>query len=414
MIFQRAVKVSLADVGIRDRRRLAALLEAYRGAVNFFIRLLWKDPQAGFNTATSKRLVRTRLSSRYRDQALKQAVETVKGTRKSAQALGVKPGRPVFRGQAILDAKFAKVLLKPPRSEEHDLEIRLACLHKGHPLTLKSKRTTVLNRWLACPGATIVHGCSLGDGDQLSLWVSIPAPPKREAGEVLGADVGVTKLLATSAGVFHGREFRAVRDKVKRRRPGSKGRRRARRERDQLICETTKHLPWDRIRAVAFEDLSGIKFGKRRGRGRRFRRAMAPWRPPKVAQRLTCLAQEHGVLEIAVPARGNSTTCLECGYWSRKNRRGCLFRCLQCGYEADADTVGAIASKRLGEQLLPDRLEAWRDACRRDKAQREQRTERARRRGLALAAKRRAQREAQEAAAAEAAALEEVSAKRRT
>lgn len=401
MVFQRAVKVSLKWVGIRDRRRLAALLEAYRGAVNAFIRLLWSDPAAGFNTATSKRLTRTRLSSRYRDQALKQAIETVNATRKSAQALGVKAGRPVFRGQAILDQKFAKVVLEPERSGPHDLKIRLSCLHKGHPLVLESKRTAVLNRWLACPGATIVHGCALGDGDLLTLWVSVLAPGKRESGEVLGVDVGVTKLLATSEGEFLGREFRAVRDKVKRRRPGSRGRLRARRERDQLICETTKRLPWGRIRAVAFEDLSGIKFGKRRGRGRPFRRAMAAWRPPKVAQRLTCLAQEHGVLDLPVSARGNSTTCLECGHRSRKNRRGCVFRCVECSYTADADTVGAIASKRLGEQRLGERLREWQEACRSDEAKREQRKARAQARGLALAAKRRAQQEAAQAREAE-------------
>jgi len=401
MVFQRAVKVSLQAIGIRDRRRLAALLEAYRGAVNFYVRLLWKDPSAGFNTATSKRLVRTRLSRRYCDQALKQAVETVSATRKSARALGVKPGRPVFRGQAILDQKFATVLVGEPRGDEHDLTIRLSSLHKGHRLSLKSKRTAVLNRWLACPGASIVHGCGLGDGGTLILWVSIPAPTKRTTGDVLGVDVGVTKLLATSEGAFFGREFRAVRDKVKRRRPGSKGRRRARRERDQLICETTRLLPWDRLRAVAFEDLSGIKFGKRRGRGRTFRRAMAAWRPPLVAKRLTCLAQEHGVLDIPVPARGNSTTCLECGHRSRHNRRGCLFRCLECGFEADADTVGAIASQRLGQQRLGERLQAWEATCRQDEAKRIQRKERAQRRGLAIAAKRRAQREASETLARE-------------
>jgi hypothetical protein len=394
--FRRAVKISLKWVGIRDRRRLAALLEAYRGAVNFFIRQLWKDPQASFCTGTSKRLVRTRLSARYRDQALKQAVETVAATRKSAKALGVTPRRPVFRGQAILDAKFAQVVLHPERSAEHDLVVRLSCLQKGKRLVLKSKRTRVLNRWLAFPTAQGVHGCALGDGDLLTIWVSFTAPAKRETGAVLGVDVGVTKLLATSEGAFLGRELRAVRDKVRRRRPGSRGRRRARRERDQLICAAVKGLPWERLRAVAFEDLGGIKCGKKPGRGRTFRRAMAAWRPPLVAQRLTCLAQEHGVLDVLVPPRGNSTTCLECGHRARGNRQGCVFRCLTCGFEADADTVGAIASARHGIRLLDGRLQAWTEQCAQDQAQRERRRAAAKRRGEAQAAKHRARRAARE------------------
>ena len=54
VILQRAVKVSLQWVGPKDRRRLAALLQAYRAAVNFFVRLLWREPSLGFTTATSK------------------------------------------------------------------------------------------------------------------------------------------------------------------------------------------------------------------------------------------------------------------------------------------------------------------------------------------------------------------------
>src|SRR5690606_29604808 len=131
--------------------------EAYRGAVNFFIRLLWREPHATFSTATSKRLARTRLSSRYRDQALKQAIEVVSSTRKSARALGVVPGRPVFRGQAVLDAKFVRVTLGGVLGDvpgtRSDLTVRVSCLSKGRRLELSSRRTRVLNRWLSLPGA---------------------------------------------------------------------------------------------------------------------------------------------------------------------------------------------------------------------------------------------------------------------
>lgn len=393
MELRRAVTISLKWVSVRDRRRLAALLEAYRGAVNHFIRLLWREPGASFSTTTSKRLQRTRLSSRYRDQALKQAIETVSGTRKSAQALGVNPSCPIFRGRAILDGKFAKLVLGPVPRAGYDLTVRLSSLKKGKRLELPSKRTRVLNRWLSMPGAELVAGCGLGDDDLLILWVKFPAPAKRAAGPVLGVDVGVTKLLATSDGAFLGRSFRSVRDKVRRRKPGSRGRRRARRERDQLVCALTKRLPWSRIRAVAFEDLSGIKRGKRRGRGRAFRRAMAPWRPPLVAKRLSCLAQEHGVYDVLVPPRGNSTTCLHCGHRARKNRKGCTFCCVRCGFTADADHVGAIASRNHGVKLLPSRVQEWKNLSAKDQAARDRRRELARRRGLAQGEKKKRARE---------------------
>lgn len=394
MVLRRAVKVSLCALGPRDRRRLAALLQAYRGAVNFFLRLLWREPGAGFDTKTSKRLERTRLSARYRDQALKQATELVSATRKSAAALGVQAGRPHFRGMAVLDAKFVRFA---PGDDEHDLVIRLSCLNKGKPLEIRSKRTRVLKKWLARPGARLVAGCGLGDGELLTLWVELPEPGKRESGPVLGVDVGVTNLLATSEGEFLGTDFRDVRDKIRRRRPGSKGRRRARRERDDLVCASVKRLPWSEVRAVAYEDLTGIKRGKKPGRGKPFRKAVAAWRPPLVEQRLTCLAVEQGVFAVPVPARGNSTTCTLCGHRSRKNRRGSLFLCLGCGFQDDADHVGAVAAKRRGEELLAGTIEAWQEERQRAEAKREGRRAAARKRGQATAEKWRAKRRAEEA-----------------
>jgi transposase len=230
-----------------------------------------------------------------------------------------------------------------------------------------------------------VLGGALGGGDRLTLWVEFAAPEKPLAGRVLGVDVGVNKLLATSDGELLGRGFRSVRDKIRRRRPGSRGRRRARRERDQLICEATRRLPWDEISAVAFEDLRGIKRGKRAGQRRAFRRALAPWRAGFVEQRLECLAAERGVLAIAVPAWRNSTTCPECGHWSKRNRRGEEFRCLKCGFSADADVVGARAARERGSSQLLEAYEAWQRRSVEARAQRERRQEAARRRGAATA-----------------------------
>ena len=398
VLLRRAVKVSLQWVGPKNRRRLAALVEAYRAAVNFFIRLLWRDPTAGFCTATSKQLVRTRLSARYRDQALKQAVESVKGTRASARVpfareMGTRAGRPYFRGSAVLDAKFVQRIERCPTAE-HDLVVTLSCLTKGKPLRLRTRATRVLNRWLKAPGARLVVGCALGHGDWLTLWVEFPAPEKHVTGRVLGVDVGVNKLLATSDEQVLGGGFRQVRDKIRRRRPGSKGRRRARRERDQLICEATKQLPWSEVSAVAFEDLRGIKRGKRPGQGRSFRRRLAPWRAGFVEQRLECLAAERGVLAIPVPAWRNSTTCPQCRHWSRRNRHGERFCCLRCGFSADADVVGARAASVRGAARLPEAFEDWQRRCVEAAAQRTRRHEAAQRRGLATAEARRRERAA--------------------
>lgn len=397
-MLQRAIKASLQWVGPKDRRRLAALLQAYRAAVNFFIRLLWREPGLGFTTATSKRLAQTRLSGRYRDQALKQACEIVGATKKSAAATGATPGRPFFRGTAILDAKFVDVVER--EDGEHDLVVRLSSLKKGERLTLRSKRTAVLKKWLARPGARLVQGAGLGSGDLLTLWVELPTPELRLTGPVLGVDVGARQLLATSDGMFLGSGFRDVRDKVKRRKPGSKGRRRARRERDDLICAAVKQLPWTEISAVALEDLTGIKRGKKPGQGKALRRALAAWRAPLVHQRALALAAEHGVLAISVPPFWNSTTCLVCRHRSKANRSGNVFRCQSCGHVDDADHVGALAAKGRAEQVLLEAIQRDTEERQAAGAKREQRKAAAKARGVRTAEKRRREREAAEAAKA--------------
>lgn len=401
MLLRRAIKVSLQWLGPKDRRRLAALVQAYRAAVNFFIRLLWREPGLKLDTPTSKRLVRTRLSARYRDQALKQAIELVAGTRASAAALGVAPGRPRFRGSAVLDAKF--VSIEPaPGAKEFDLIVRISSLKKGERLRLTTKRTAMLKKWLARPGARLVQGAGLGDGDLLTLWVELPKPELRLGGPVLGVDVGVRQLLATSDGMFLGSDFPAVRDKVRRRKPGSKGRRRARRERDDLICAAVKQLPWAEVSAVALEDLTGIKRGKKPGQGKKLRRALAPWRTPLVHQRAIALAAEHGVLAISVPSWWNSVTCPVCRHRSKENRVRNVFRCQGCGHVDDADRVGALAAKARAEGQLLEAIQTDDEERKTAQSKREARKAAAKARGLRTAEKRR---RAREAAAAKAASV---------
>ena len=94
---RRACKVTLKFTTGKKRRALTALLVAYRAGVNFYIRSLWSTP-GKLDAATLARLQNTRLSERYKSQALKQALETVVATKLSAKALGtpcrrVNPGR---------------------------------------------------------------------------------------------------------------------------------------------------------------------------------------------------------------------------------------------------------------------------------------------------------------------------------
>jgi IS605 OrfB family transposase len=190
------------------------------------------------------------------------------------------------------------------------------------------------------------------------VWVEFPRPQARDSGDVIGIDVGIGRLLATSDERAIGEDWRQISARVRRRRPGSKGKRRARTARDHYINRAVKQLPWNRLSAIGFEDLNGLKRGKSRTRGKNFRKAAAPWTYRRVRQRIECLASENRVLPVAVDPRGTSRTCPACGEDDRRNRKGEVFRCIACDHTGDADFIGArnILTKTvaaLGRVLSP-------------------------------------------------------------
>ncbi|MGH9755449.1 MAG: RNA-guided endonuclease InsQ/TnpB family protein [Blastocatellia bacterium] len=333
---RRAARISLQFVTESKRRKIDALLEAYRAAVNFYIRSLWEKP-GKLDKATLQRLKQTRLSERYKSQALKQAIEIVVATKKSAKELGVAVTCPIFKGAAILDAKF--ITVEEGRGS-FDLVIKLSVLKKGERLVIPTKRTVVLNKWLDKPSAKLIQGCALSE-NSLILWVEAPDAEIKTDGEVLVVDIGINKLLTDSNGNHYGKEFKKIRDKIKRRKPGSKSRRRAFKERENLINRTINQLPWGAINTIGVEALHDMKRGKQRGRGKTFRKAMAPWTYRQILDRIEDKAQENRVRLVRVDPANTSRTCPDCGAAHKENRKGEKFRCLACGRAGDADTIGA-------------------------------------------------------------------------
>jgi len=184
-------------------------------------------------------------------------------------------------------------------------------------------------------------GCALSETGVI-LWVEVPDAEIKPGGDVLAVDIGVNKLLSDSNGNHYGEEFKKIRDKIKRRKPGSKGRARAHRERDNLIDRVVNQLPWRAIKTIGVEALHDMKRGKKKGRGKTFRKAIAPWTYRRVLNRIEHKAQENRVLLVRVDPANTSRTCPDCGATHKENRKGEKFQCLVCGRTGDADTVGAL------------------------------------------------------------------------
>ena len=341
---QRSVKLSLKFATGKKRRVIAALLESYRAAVRFYLRQLWEMPplskkkDGGANLYHQLRS--SRLGGSLKASALGQAMDIIKATRSSARVTGQEPSCPGFdHGAIVLYESRNQMRIQEGRGA-FDLVAHITCLRRGEPLIVPLRKTAVWNRWASWPGSILAKSYRLTD-DAIIVSFRLPSLPPKTDGRAIGVDLGVNKLISDSDGNHYGRMFKAIRDKIRRRKPGSRARRRAHGERDNYINRTVKELPWNEINKLVYEDLRNLKRGKKRGRGKNFRKALSPWTYCKVTSAIVKQAQENRVCPVSCDPRHTSQECPECGTVHKGNREGESFRCLSCGYAADADTVGA-------------------------------------------------------------------------
>jgi len=347
---RRACPVTLKFATATKRHDINLLLEAYRGCVNRFIKVLWTMPteEFGLNGDTLALIPAGRLSERYKSNALKQAIEIVVSTKRAAEATGNKITCPKFTGSAILDAKFVKVQDKEIcPGDPFDLVVTLSTLEKRQQIAIPTCRTKPMNKWLLRPGARLIQGCELSE-DRLILWVEEPAPiiafaPKEDA-VVYGVDKGMKKLLTVkndkNQTAFLGREYWELQGDIRRAKPDSHARDRLLRERDHVIGRALNALPWGHFDVIGVEDLTGITHGKG-DTTKEFRKQRSPWAHRKMFERLAAKAQENRVLLVTGHPFQTSRECPACRCASELNRRGEQFRCVACGHTEDADGVGA-------------------------------------------------------------------------
>lgn len=353
----RAVKLSLKFASATKTAKIMAVLDRYRATVNAYIQHIWVHG-GGLNKMTTDVVPLGHLTFRQRSHALHQAIGIVFATRKGAKALGKKATCPVFRGSMLLTKQLAAITLAT-KSEKFDLWLRLSTLSSGNRIDIPLKATKPFRKWMKQPLAKLKGGCAIGGKPghlHCIVWVDLPDLPPKQTGQDLGADIGMNKLLVLSNGKQLGKETKAICDEVRRRKPGSKGKRRAQVHRTHYFGEILNSLPWNKLKMIAIEDLKGIKHGKSKKRSKQFRKIVAPWTAAYVLDRIKLKAQEHRVLCVEVDPKYTSQTCPNCGYRASSNRSNEKFKCGQCSHTADADFVGSlnILNRALGSLSSPN------------------------------------------------------------
>lgn len=335
----RAIKFSLSALTGTKRAAVEAVLREYRAAINFYCGSLWYD--AGkLDAVTLKRYSGGSLGYRQRSDCLAMALETVIATKKAAKATGNPCSLPRVKGGVRVSELCAKV--EPSKGEEFDYVIKLSGLVKGAPIVIPVRGHRALSKWLSVQGAKLKGGCVISE-KYIALYVEVPDAPEKVRGIDLGLDTGYRKLAATSDGSFYGTDLKAICANVKRKKPGSRGKKRAQAARSQYINTELKKLPWLELRRIAVEDLTGLKLRvqNKDTSSKKSRKTMAPWTYRQVLNRIEQLAQENRVRLVYVNPRNTSRRCPACGWVAKENRVREDFCCVACNYSGDADHIGA-------------------------------------------------------------------------
>ena len=164
-------------------------------------------------------------------------------------------------------------------------------------------------------------------------------------GEVVGCDQGVNTCLSMSDGQFtkknkHGKDLTDIQKTLSRRKPDSKGYKRAQAERKNYVNWCLNELNFSNVKEVRLEKIFQIRKGKNTSS------YLKRWKYTLIKEKLERLSETEGFCVTEVPNKFRSQRCSSCGYVNKKNRKGKTFLCRSCGHTADAD-LNAAANLRL-------------------------------------------------------------------
>ncbi len=191
----------------------------------------------------------------------------------------------------------------------------------------------------------------------LMVVVDVPEEPMIEPDEVIGVDMGIVNLAATSDGeTFSGdrcttvrKKFAAIKAKLQRaatwdakkhlkRLSGRE--RRFKRDMNHIISKKIVGTAKDTARGIALEILNGI--GARISVTKAQRLAIGKWAFFELGTFIRYKAQEAGIPIYFVDPAYTSQQCSVCGYTSTDNRKSqAEFLCVQCGHHENADSNAA-------------------------------------------------------------------------
>jgi len=323
----KATKVRLYPTASK-LERLKGTLADFTDALNTAIDCYWKlDKVKG--RRPPKEL---RLSGRVGSDASVLAWQIVKSAKKR------KGSKPEIKNP-ILVLNEASGRITGYETKEFDLWFSIMdSRNKYHRVLVPGRKTKHLNKLLS-EGYKLRKDIKIKlKGEKIFAYLTLvkEAPPIREGGEVLGADIGYRKLLTLSNGEKFGEDVSDLIDAYHKRNV------RCPRTVRHYINRILKLLPWSQMKVLVVENLKHLKKHKKGKWSKEVNRRFNSWCYGYLLSRLGELSRENGVLLMKVNPKDTSRECPKCRHVEPGNRNGEVFRCKKCGYEGDADWVGAL------------------------------------------------------------------------
>ena len=266
------------------------------------------------------------------------------------------------------------IKLKPATTPTFDFWLKISTLDKGQPievpLRLYQRAKETLQKYpKLCTGVTL----NKREGQWCAtLVVEKPGKKPSATKHVVGVDIGMVSMTATSTGEQYGQVSDALAKRVEQQaarlarkqklnaclerkgRPtvslsDRKAEAFARNEIGRALNELVKHLPPGSPVALERLQVQDMRFKSRR-MNRRLRASQLGYLRDKLKFKL----DEQGIRYRSVQPAYSSQECSRCGFVHENNRRSqAVFECLNCGYAENADVNAARnIAKRFGDDEL--------------------------------------------------------------
>jgi IS605 OrfB family transposase len=318
------------------QQEIIKIYNEYKRLVNEYIKLFYHH-KVQFNTETVHS-IDSFLSSRYKSNACKQALENIKSIKKKTYSKC-----PTFNGEMILDHKFVDIDIDNPNS--FDLWIRISTSDKGNRINIPLRRYNRFNKWMK--DGTLKQSIGISHINNIvifRLFIEIEDKDIKLEGDREGLDIGKNKVYytsdqQTSIKDVHKHDLSSIMKRLSLRRKGSNKFRRTIEHRKNYINWTINRLNLGNIKELVIENIKDMK------RNRRITRYMSHWTYTSIFDKLERYCQENCVQLIKVNPAYTSQKCSSCGLILKNNRKKETYNCTHCGNTMDADYNASINIK---------------------------------------------------------------------